>query len=56
MGFDDLPDNQLDSVPLLVITQRVKALIGEHLPRWRMNNIDTEDDWHRAELIVKALS
>jgi N-acylneuraminate cytidylyltransferase len=26
-----------------------------HLPRWRVNDIDTEDDWHRAELIAKAL-
>ena len=26
-----------------------------YLPRWRVNDIDTEDDWHRAELIAKAL-
>jgi N-acylneuraminate cytidylyltransferase len=26
-----------------------------HLPRWRVNDIDTEADWHRAELIAKAL-
>jgi N-acylneuraminate cytidylyltransferase len=25
------------------------------LPRWRVNDIDTEDDWHRAELIAEAL-
>ncbi|SFC96230.1 N-acetylglucosaminyl deacetylase, LmbE family [Thiohalospira halophila DSM 15071] len=30
--FDDLPDNQLDSVPLLEITQRVEALIVAHQP------------------------
>ena len=30
--FDDLPDNQLDSVPLLEITQRVEALIESHRP------------------------
>jgi len=32
VSFDDLPDNQLDSVPLLVIAQRVEALISKHLP------------------------
>ncbi len=32
VSFDDLPDNQLDSVPLLDITQRVEALIAEHVP------------------------
>lgn len=30
--FDDLPDNQLDSVSLLQITQRVEALIEAHRP------------------------
>lgn len=30
--FDDLPDNQLDSMPLLHITQRVEALIGNFKP------------------------
>jgi LmbE family N-acetylglucosaminyl deacetylase len=30
--FDDLPDNQLDSVPLLEVTQRVEALIEAHQP------------------------
>ena len=30
--FDDLPDNQLDSVPLLQITQRVEACIEAHRP------------------------
>ncbi len=30
--FDDLPDNQLDSIPLLKITQRVEDLIDQHRP------------------------
>ena len=30
--FDDLPDNQLDSVPLLQVTQRVEALIEKICP------------------------
>ena len=30
--FDDLPDNRLDSVPLLDLTQRVEALIARHRP------------------------
>ena len=30
--FDDLPDNQLDTVPLLQITQRVEALIEKVRP------------------------
>ena len=30
--FDDLPDNRLDSVPLLDITQRVEALIERYQP------------------------
>lgn len=30
--FDDLPDNRLDSVPLLEITQRAEALIARHRP------------------------
>ncbi len=32
VSFDDLPDNQLDSVPLLDIAQRVEALTAKHLP------------------------
>jgi N-acetylglucosamine malate deacetylase 1 len=32
VSFDDLPDNRLDSVPLLDITQRVEALIAEYRP------------------------
>ena len=32
VSFDDLPDNQLDSLPLLDITQRVEALIAQHQP------------------------
>lgn len=32
VAFGDLPDNQLDSVPLLHITQRVESLIDAHLP------------------------
>lgn len=28
--FDDLPDNRLDNIPLLDITQRVEALIAKH--------------------------
>lgn len=32
VAFDDLPDNQLDSVPLLQITQRVEALIEAYRP------------------------
>ena len=31
--FDDLPDNRLDSLPLLDITQRVEALIAQHRPK-----------------------
>ena len=30
--FDDLPDNRLDSLPLLDITQRVEALIEQYQP------------------------
>ena len=30
--FDDLPDNRLDGVPLLDLTQRVEALIARHRP------------------------
>lgn len=30
--FGDLPDNRLDSVPLLDLTQRVEALIARHRP------------------------
>lgn len=30
--FDDLPDNRLDDVPLLDLTQRVEALIARHRP------------------------
>lgn len=30
--FDDLPDNRLDSIPLLDIAQRVEALIAQHRP------------------------
>jgi len=30
--FDDLPDNALDSVPLLAVTQRVEALIDRYQP------------------------
>lgn len=32
VSFDDLPDNSLDSVPLLDVTKRVEALIEEHCP------------------------
>jgi LmbE family N-acetylglucosaminyl deacetylase len=32
LSFDDLPDNQLDIVPLLDITQRVEALIARLVP------------------------
>jgi LmbE family N-acetylglucosaminyl deacetylase len=32
LSFDDLPDNRLDSVPLLVIAQKVEALIDQHRP------------------------
>ena len=32
VSFDDLPDNQLDSLPLLDITQSVEALIAQHQP------------------------
>ena len=30
-----------------------KALI---LPRWRVQDIDTQEDWINAELMLKALS
>lgn len=30
--FDDLPDNRLDCVPLLNVTQRVEVLIAKHRP------------------------
>ncbi len=30
--FDDLPDNRLDGVPLLDLTQRVEVLIARHRP------------------------
>lgn len=43
--FDDLPDNQLDSVPLLEITQRVEALIEAHQP-------DTVVTHHAADLNI----
>ncbi|MBK1633381.1 GlcNAc-PI de-N-acetylase [Thiohalocapsa halophila] len=32
VSFDDLPDNRLDSIPLLDITQRVEARIAQHRP------------------------
>lgn len=32
ISFDDLPDNRLDSIPLLEITQRIEALIAQHHP------------------------
>jgi len=32
VSFDDLRDNQLDSIPLLEITQRVEALMAQHRP------------------------
>ena len=32
VSFDDLPDNQLDSLPLLDITHRVEALIAQRQP------------------------
>jgi N-acetylglucosamine malate deacetylase 1 len=32
LSFDDLPDNRLDSVPLLDITQKVEALITRYRP------------------------
>ena len=32
VSFDDLPDNRLDSIPLLEITQRIEALIARHRP------------------------
>jgi N-acetylglucosamine malate deacetylase 1 len=38
MSFDDLPDNRLDSVPLLDITQRVEALVAEHRPEMLMTH------------------
>lgn len=31
-SFDDLPDNQLDTVPLLEIARKVEALIDRHKP------------------------
>jgi LmbE family N-acetylglucosaminyl deacetylase len=32
VSFEDLPDNPLDTVPLLEITQRVEAQIAQHKP------------------------
>lgn len=32
LSFDDLPDNRLDSIPVLDITQKVEALIDQHRP------------------------
>lgn len=32
------------------------AGIGFPIPSWRVVDIDSEDDWHRAELIFKALN
>lgn len=32
VSFDDLPDNRLDSIPLLEITQRVETLIAKYRP------------------------
>lgn len=32
LNFDDLPDNRLDSIPLLDITQKVEALIDQYRP------------------------
>lgn len=32
VNFDDLPDNRLDSIPLLDIARRVEALIEQHRP------------------------
>lgn len=32
VSFDDLPDNRLDTMPLLDITKRVEALVARHRP------------------------
>lgn len=32
VSFGDLPDNRLDGVPLLEVTQAVEALVREHVP------------------------
>lgn len=32
VSFDDFPDNRLDTIPLLVLTQTVEALIIKHQP------------------------
>ncbi|WP_295407572.1 PIG-L deacetylase family protein [uncultured Thiocystis sp.] len=32
VSFDDLPDNRLDCIPLLEITQRIEALIARYRP------------------------
>jgi LmbE family N-acetylglucosaminyl deacetylase len=32
VSFDDLPDNRLDTIPLLEIAQRVEALIAQYRP------------------------
>ena len=32
------------------------AGLGLPIPNWRVVDIDSEDDWHRAELIVKAFN
>lgn len=44
-SFDDLPDNQLDTVPLLRIAQKVEALIDHHRP-------DTVFTHHSGDLNV----
>lgn len=33
VSFGDLPDNRMDTIPLLEITQTVEALIAKHQPR-----------------------
>ena len=54
MQFDDLPDNRLDSVPLLGITQRIEALIDQHRPAtvFTHHTVDLNIDHQRVHQAV----
>ena len=52
--FDALPDNRLDSIPLLDLTQRVEALIARHRPTTLFTHHvgDLNIDHHRTHQAV----